>query len=149
VEETEYKATYSDYNSNPCAFYKAVLRRCAACSRAQKVLLAEREAVACKSPGARQRCQEVVQVMREKALFALKLTHLEGALPHGKEIKVECGGLLGLQAAIHPDENSETVADIHALLDEAVAQHGTLDQLPYRDVVKFVVHYQSRPQRTR
>jgi len=147
VEETEYKSTYSDYNSNPCAFYKAVLRRCANCSRAQKVFIAEREAVACKSPGAQQRCKEVVQVMREKALFALKLTHLENALPHGKEIKVECGGLLGLQAAIHPELQSETVSDINGLIDEAVQRHGSLDQLPYGEVVKFVVHYQSRPKR--
>jgi len=147
VEENEYKSTYADYNSNPCAFYKAVLRRCAGCSRAQKVFIAEREAVACKSPGAQQRCKEVVQVMREKALFALKLTHLEGTLPHGKEIKVECGGLLGLQAAIHPELQSETVADIHGLLDEAVARHGSTETLPYSEVVKFVVHYQSRPKR--
>ena len=37
MEENEFKNTYADYNSNPCAFYKAVLRRCAGCSRAQKV----------------------------------------------------------------------------------------------------------------
>ncbi len=148
MEENEFKSTYADYNSNPCAFYKAVLRRCAGCSRAQKVFIAEREAVACKSPGAQQRCKEVVQVMREKALFALKLTHLENALPHGKEIKVECGGLLGLQAAIRPEMQSETVADIHGLLDEAVQRHGSLDRLPYSEVVKFVVHYQSRPKRS-
>lgn len=147
MEENEFKSTYADYNNNPCAFYKAVLRRCAGCSRAQKVFIAEREAVACKSPGAQQRCKAVVQVMREKALFALKLTHLEGTLPHGKEIKVECGGLLGLQAVIHPELESETVADIHGLLEAAVQKHGSADALPYSDVVKFVVHYQSRPKR--
>lgn len=147
MEENEFKSTYADYNNNPCAFYKAVLRRCAGCSRAQKVFIAEREAVACKSPGAQQRCKAVVQVMREKALFALKLTHLEGTLPHGKEIKVECGGLLGLQAAIHPELESETVADIHGLLEAAAQKHGSTDALPYSEVVKFVVHYQSRPKR--
>ena len=147
MEEAEYKSTYSDYNSNPCAFYKAVLRGCANCSRAQRIYIAEREAVACKSPGAQQRCKEVVQVMREKALFALKLTHLENTLPHGKEIKVECGGLLGLQAAIHPELPNETVADIHGLLDDAVRLHGNTDNLPFSEVVKFVVHYQSRPKR--
>lgn len=148
MEESEYKSTYADYNNNPCAFYKAVLRRCADCSRAQKVLIAEREAVACISPGAQQRCMEVVQVMREKALFALKLTHLEKVLPHGKEIKVECGGLLGLHQAIHPELHAETVTDIHALLDEAIQRHGSLEQLPYSEVVKFVVRYESRPKRS-
>lgn len=143
MDETEFKATYRDYNERPCIFAKALLSRCAGCSRAQKLNIAEREAVACKSEAALQQCRELLPLLRAKALFALKLTHIEGALPHGKEIKVQCGGLFGLRAAQAPTLEGP-VTDIYSLITAAVADYGGLPSLPYSEIVKAVVSYEPR-----
>lgn len=145
MDETEFKKTFRNVNDLPCVFTKAILRRCAGCSRSQKLYIAEREAVTCKSPGAHQRCREVLTQLHEKAMFALHLPHPEHILPHGKELKVQCGGLLGLHLALHPAETMlDTVVDINALLEQAIKDHGTLDALPLGDVIKSITAFKPR-----
>lgn len=143
MDETEFKATYRNYNDSPCVFAKALLSRCAGCSRAQKVNIAEREAMACTSDAARRQCLELLPLLRSKALFALKLTHVEGPLPHGKEMKVQCGGLLGLRTAQAPSAEGP-VTDVYSLVTAAVADFGGLAALPYSEIVKNVVNYVPR-----
>jgi hypothetical protein len=145
MDETEFKKTFRDVNEMPCVFAKAILRRCAGCSRSQKLYIAEREAVTCKSPGAHQRCREVLTQLHDKAMFALHLPHPEQLLPHGKELKVQCGGLLGLQQALHPEtEVMDTVSDINALLEQATSRHGDLGSLPLGDVIKSITAFKPR-----
>ena len=145
MDEIEFRKTFRDVNEAPCVFAKAILRRCAGCSRSQKLFLAEREAVACKSPGSHQRCREVLTQLHEKAMFALHLPHPEQVLPHGKELKVQCGGLLGLQQAMRAtDAPAETVEDIHALLEQSLLDHGAIDSLPLGEVVKAITAFKPR-----
>lgn len=146
MEEKEYKKTFRSVNDAPCVFAKAILRRCCACSRSQKLFIAEREAVACKSPGGRQRCEEVLEVLRGKAGFALKLPHIDGPLPHAKELKVQCGGMLGLQESLLHEAN-EKVEDIHTLLQNSFEEYGSAEALPYSEVVRTVTSYQPRQKR--
>lgn len=145
MDEKEFKKTFKDVNDAPCVFAKAILRRCCRCSRSQKLFLAEREAVACKSPGARQRCAEVLGQLRGKAMFSLRLPHPETVLPHGKELKVQCGGMIGLQQALQPEQpDADIVDDINGLLEEALKDYGSVEALPYSEVVKGVTNFQPR-----
>jgi hypothetical protein len=143
MDEKEFKAIYTGYNDRPCVFAKALLSRCAGCSRSQRLNIAEREAMACTSAAAHQSCEELLPLLRAKALFALKLTHIEGPLPHGKEIKVQCGGLRGLRAAQEPQADGP-VTDVYSLVAAARADFGGLDALPYGEIVKAVVAYEPR-----
>jgi len=145
MDEKEFKKTFRDVNEAPCVFAKAILRRCARCSRSQKLFIAEREAVACKSPGARQVCAEVLEQLRGKAMFALRLPHPEAILPHGKELKVQCGGMIGLQQALQGEEEpAEVVEDIYNLLQDALRDYGETESLPYSEVVKGVTSFKPR-----
>ncbi len=145
MDEKEFKKAFKDVNDAPCVFAKAILRRCCQCSRAQKLFLAEREAVACKSPGARQRCAEVLEVLHGKAIFALRLPHAESVLPHGKELKVQCGGMLGLQRALLPERAD--VEDINGLLENAIKDYGSVEALPYGEVVRGITSFLPRSKR--
>jgi len=145
MDEKEFKKAFKDVNDAPCVFAKAILRRCCRCSRSQKLFIAEREAVACKSPGARQRCAEVLGQLHGKAMFALHLPHAEAVLPHGKELKVQCGGMLGLLHALLPgQQESEIVEDINGLLENALEDYGSVEALPYGEVVKGITSFQPR-----
>jgi hypothetical protein len=145
MDENEFLDTESRVNDQPCAFSKALLRRCSGCSRAQKLFIAEREVVACLSPGAKQRCVELLELIRHNALFALHMTHSEEHLPHGKEIKVQCGGIQGLYLALHPEHgDTPAIKDIHSLIDEAIDHFDSLESLPYSEMVKSITHFQSR-----
>lgn len=143
MEEDEYKAFYQTLNQHPCQFEKAVLSSRCACSKAQRLNLAEREAVVCTLQAARLRCQALLDALHQNARFALKQAHQPDAMPHGKEMKVQCGGLQGLQAALFP-ESGEGVGDIAGLVEQAVARFGGLEHLPYQEIVRAIAHYQVR-----
>lgn len=145
MDENEFKATYALVNERPCIFGRAILRGCAHCSRARRLQIAEREAIACSSPAAQERCALFRGSLQEKSLFALHITHTDGQLPHGKEMKVECGGLLGLQDALQNADAAELhVNDIYELLDRALLRFHDLAALPYSEIVKTVTHYSYR-----
>jgi hypothetical protein len=145
MDETEYKAAYKKVNETPCTFAKAILRRCCGCRHAQKLLLAEREAITCLSSEAQQRCETLLPLLRQKAAFALKLTHTDGKLAFGKEIKVQCGSMLGLQQELQANPVQEpTVVDIYNLIDQAEAFYDSFEGFPFNEIVRTISHFKVR-----
>jgi len=148
IDEDQYRSTYRQVNELPCPFERAILANRCRCSLSERILLAEREAAACRSAAARADCMALLEALREKSRFALKLTHVPGPLPFGKEIKVQVGGMLGLQAIIEPDlGDALPVRDVRAMVREAVDRFGSLDALPYERLVSSVAGYQHRKRR--
>jgi hypothetical protein len=140
MDETEFKEIYGGYDPQRCHFNKAILLGCAACGRSQRVLIAEREAISCLSRAGHERCGVVLSTLREKSLFALGMTHAGQSLPHGKQVKVECGGLAalaGLAGFVLPD-------DVDACLQQLERGAGGLEAIPYGEVVRSISHYSLR-----
>lgn len=79
----------------------------------------------------------------------MKLTHNQQKLPHAKEIKIQCGGLLGLDLMVY-DLKLElpAVRDVHGLVDGAIAKFGALEALPFSEIIKSISTYESRHRRT-
>lgn len=148
MEEDEYRSTYHTFNKRRCVLEKALNTRKIACSHAERFFLADREGVGCKTDAAQRRCQDLLARMRDSARFALQLTHIDGPLPHNKEIKVQAGGLLGIQALAYPERaGSDEVDDVFGLLNAADAQFGGAADYPYQDIVKHIARYQNRTRR--
>lgn len=143
--EDAYRDARKAVNPTPCAFEKAVLARCVACSKAQKHLLAERETINCDSGKAQARCLELKALFRRHTAFALRITGAGTALPHAKELRMQCGGLKGLQKSL-PELASglDEVDDVFSLIELALARHGALETLPYAGIVQEVVHFAPR-----
>jgi len=166
MDESAFRTARAAMTPLPCAFEKAVLAAACACSLAVRRNIAERESVACSSAAAREQCAELCALLRHKSAFALKLAHVQGPLPHAKEMKVECGGLLGVQKAAagrvradahrprQRDPSADTaaatpaIADVHSLVRDCVEKFGGLAKLPYAVIVQSVVAFQIRRRRT-
>jgi hypothetical protein len=144
VEEDQYRSTYKQLNERRCVFEKAVLSRRCSCSCSTRFYLADREGIACDSGNAHARCEKLIQLLRENAKFALKLTSLEGELPHAKEIKVQNGGLLGLQRVLRPDLTTGSVVDIAGLTTLGERTYGALEAFPFREIIKSIVSFEGR-----
>lgn len=148
MEEDEYRSTYAAVNERRCVLEKALNSRTVTCSHSERFYLADREAVGCKSDPAQQRCQELLVRMREGARFSLQMTHIGGPLPHNKEIKVQIGGLQGLQALIDPHRTRDAcVEDVFGLLNLAERRFGKLAAFPYQEMVKHITRFQGRSRR--
>lgn len=148
MDEQEFKEVYQSVNESRCVFEKAILTRRYGCDYLRKINIAEREAAGCQNPAALQQCQQLLQLLRRNAAFALKLTHISGPLPHAKEIKVQCGGILGLRQALgQPGNESTEPINIHGCLRQALEAFGSLDELPYDEIVKSITHFEGRRRR--
>jgi len=147
VEEDEYRSTYQKINQRRCVFEKAILTRRCCCVCSARFYLADREGIACDSGTAHERCSHFVTQLRENARFALKITVLDGELPHAKEIKVQNGGLLGLQRILHPDLSSDKVIDVAGLTALGEQTYGSLEQIPYQEIVKSIADFEGRRRR--
>jgi len=129
-----------------CPFEMAILGPQCGCEKSTQFSVAEQMSVACTSDIARNNCQTLLTLMRDRARFALKVTDTSGVLPFGKEMRVMIGGLLGLQRVLFPEDspNNNKVENIYALVNRAQACHGSLESLPYQEVVKSITRYQGR-----
>lgn len=142
--EDAYRQARRAYIEHSCPFERALLSRCANCSRARRLNLAEREAIACGDATVREHCIAFHHGLHDNARFAL---HIEpdAPWPFGKEIRAQCGGLRGLKAAL--DSNPEPVLDIAALVMESIARFGDASSLPYSAIMREVAHYVPRKRR--
>ncbi len=145
MDEDEYRATYHELNKRRCVFEKAINSRICDCSQARRFNLADREGVACRSTLSQSRCTELIQKLRDNSRFALRTTRVDGPLPHSSEIKIQNGGLLGLQRlCFGKQHNLPRLADISTLVSAVIERFNGFNGLRYDEIVKSVVGYEAR-----
>ena len=150
MDENEYRDLYHSVNQRRCCFEKAMLTRRFGCVKLVKINIADREAAACSDENACSDCDALLSLLRKNAAFALKTSSTHNALPHAKEIKAQCGGILGLALALEPDQAPvQEVKDIYACIHQAIDTFGSLDAFPYAEIVKTITHFEGRKRRNR
>nr|VFJ65422.1 MAG: hypothetical protein BECKFW1821B_GA0114236_110310 [Candidatus Kentron sp. FW] len=150
MDENEYRDTCQIVNPLACPFQKAVLTRQCGCEYLQHFHIAEREEVGCRMPLARERCVRLLGLFRGNARFALKLMDSPTvSLPHGKEIKAQAGGLRGLAKVMGIEGHARRIENVHGLVNKAMEVYGDMENLPYPEIVREIVHYEGRTRRRR
>lgn len=148
MDESEYKEVYQSVNKLRCVFEKAILTGRYNCEKVIRINIAEREAAGCDDPDARQQCHKLLELLRKNAIFSLKITHIQSPLPHAKEMKIQCGGLNGLQHTLANSLSASiNTANIHSLIQVAIKNFLTLDELPFQEIVKSITAYEGRKKR--
>jgi hypothetical protein len=144
VDEIAFRQVLRSVNSLPCIFGKAIMANCCDCSMVQKHYLAERESMVCIDSSARVSCHALYQLLRHNAAFALKHIHDDDPLTHAQEMKLQCGGLLGLQYVV---DKTKFVPDVFSLIGTAHRDFGTLETLPYSQIIQSIASFKTRKRR--
>ncbi len=145
MDEDQYRAAYQQINPNRCIFEKAHTNRRCHCEKRRRFVLATREGIACESKESLARCTKFLDILRDSSRFALKITFVDGPLPHNKELRVQAGGTLALQKLLYKDKHAEdTVENINQLLEQALLEYGSLENIPYQELIKGVLTYKVR-----
>lgn len=137
--EEAYRQARESVIAHPCPFERALLKGCVHCHLARKRLLAERELMTCTEENASVRCRHFLEAVHHNARFALHLDANQ-PWPFGKEIRAQCGGVLGLIDALQT-----SATDVATLLDTALANGTPPEDLPWSAIMRSVVHYDPRP----
>lgn len=141
VDEAAFRRTLDSIDLRPCPFGEAILARCCDCARVEKHYLAEREQAACADGAMHLQCLSLHELLLRNASFALRHIHEREPLTHAQEMKLQCGGLIGLRRAM--DGESE-VPDVSALVSAARHFFGSLEALPYAQIMQSVASYVPR-----
>ena len=132
-------ACCSGARSAACVFSKALLARCAVCDRAERRSVGERELIECSSPVALMNCGTLAALLHERARFALRLPSPGQLVMHAQALRLQCGGLVGLQQAL-----AITQPDVHRMVGAAHERYGSLTALPWDAIVQALKHWQPR-----
>jgi hypothetical protein len=146
MDQDAFRKTYREVNEVFCAFEKSVLTNECSCSCAQRFCIAEREGVHCRSETGQARCLRWLDLLREQARFALRTEEGRQLLPHGKAMRLQVGGMRGLQRVLGITRTSptQTIDDVDGTLAAAEARFGALDNLPFSEIMREVAAYQVR-----
>lgn len=139
--EEAYKQARDAAIHRPCPFERGLLSHCVLCMHARKLLLAEREAISCGHETAHRDCKTFHAALHQNARFALHMDP-DQPWPFGKEIRAQCGGVLGLKEAMERQEN-----DVASLVSEGIRRFGGVDRFPYSQIMRAVAHYEPRKKR--
>lgn len=145
MDEDKYRETYRSVNPLQCPFEKTLNSRRCKCSKMERIHLADRECVGCIEKQAWQNCRDFLVLLRNNAKFALKLTEIDGPLPHGKEIKVQNGSIIGLHKIFNPQD--ENKPDIYLLLNQALTEYQLFENLPLDQLMQSIVNFKARETR--
>ena len=149
MDQDAFRKTYREVNEVFCAFEKSVLTNECQCSQAERFCIAEREGVHCRTSERQARCLRWLELLREQARFALRTEERRRLLPHGKAIRLQVGGMRGLRSVLKPEEPvHSSIADIDATLASAEERFGSLETIPFSEVMREVAAYRLR-KRTR
>jgi len=138
MDETAYRQALKAAIPRNCPFEKTILTHCAACTEAEKHNIAEREVVSCNSSLAHERCNRLRELLRQNFVFALGKLHIDGPLPHAREMRMQCGGMRGIQFLV---DGGNDVSDVSELLAMAVNRYGGLEELPFSEIVQLANGY--------
>ncbi len=131
-----------------CPFGSTLVTEICHCVHADQVVRRAGAEIICQDEAAYIRCTELFQHLKDVALPAFEVEDDLTTMPHSVLQKIQFGGLLGLQQLVM-EQATDTVADIAGLLDALQTRLGTLDKLPYNEVVSFITEFKLKRRRSR
>jgi len=151
MEEDEYKSIYSEMASVRCFFEKALTNKQAKCQLSKHFCLADREGYSCMDAESSIICSEFLEKLRKSSMFVFKVRDIDGPLPHNMEIRAQAGGIKGLLRLLDSQSENQSAPagsdDISGILSRAFKKYGSLDKLPYSEIVQSVKQFQGRRRR--
>ena len=132
-----------------CVLEKSLLTGTARCRHGCSYELGERLGYECLSSDCARQCNNWLQHLRNHSRCIFGRHHEPGQpLTNYQEIRLQCGGVLGLYRLADGSGNAP-IADISSLLGAVVQEHGSIDAIPLQQVVTAIAAYDPRPHRKR
>jgi hypothetical protein len=117
-----------------CPFFAPLTKATAACRHAHEVVRRGGSEFDCLSEPDHARCEQVFAGLKARGLAAFDVEDDLTRMPHSVLVKIQSGGLLGLQRLIDEADGAGRIGDIGELVARASARFGGPDRIPYADL---------------
>ena len=167
MDEEQFRRLKRSATPIECPFEKTIQQRRYRCTLADRLNIGEREAVSCSVKDAAGRCRAFLGRLRDTSGFAMAGFAMGGkdlpvVLPYARAMQIQLGGLAGLAAALGDSPAADRAAeqdadpvrrqppvDIAALLEDAEERYGEVDDFPFSEIMRALVHIRVRGHRRR
>lgn len=93
-------------------------------------------------------CYQLVNTFKEKSLFVLGISQHEENLTHMQLMKIRCGGLIGMQRLLSPDNTSDRIIpDVLQTIALAEQRFGSINEFPFNEIVRDIKEFSHRTKR--
>lgn len=130
-----------------CAFSAPLITRQFGCTHAREVTRRGGPDIACVASAAAAQCEALFQRLKAAALPAFGVEDDLLSMPHSVQVKIQCGGLLGLQRLLGNAPQVERVEDVAALVAGTQVRFG--EAPPVDQVVGDMTGFKPRARRGR
>jgi len=133
-----------------CPFSAPLITRQFGCAYAQEVIHRGGAEINCTDAAAHARCDLLFQRMKAAALPAFGVEDDLLSMPHSVLVKIQYGGLLGLQRLLRATPQvGERIEDVQALVTEATARFGGASEIPCAPLIDDITAFKPRARRGR
>ncbi|MEK7717042.1 MAG: hypothetical protein AAB322_04735 [Pseudomonadota bacterium] len=131
-----------------CAFSNTLVTGQFGCEKGEQVTRRGGPDVVCTSDEAHRQCDKLFQRMKQAALPAFGVEDDLLSMPHSVLVKIQFGGLLGLQRLQgNGTDESAVVKNIHGLVGQTIGKYGGLDAIPCQAFVEDMTSYKLKRRR--
>jgi hypothetical protein len=128
-----------------CAFSNTLVTNQFGCENGEPVTRRGGPDVSCQSNEAHRRCENLFARMKSAALPAFGVEDDLLTMPHSVLVKIQFGGLLGLQRLLQASgADSGEVKNVHALVAQAIEKFNSVEAIPCPTLVADMTAYKLR-----
>ncbi len=133
-----------------CPFSATLAKNDFGCRHAAQVIRRGGTEFACDSATAHARCRQLFECMKSAALPAFGVPDDLNQMPQSVPVKIQFGGLLGLQRLVDAgNQDAGRIEDIDVLLESALRRYRSLDAIPCDQLVPDITAYRLSRRRGR
>ena len=103
--------------------------------------------IACHSTAYHPKCVYMHDQFKHVGLDVFDYTDDLGEVPHGIWLKIQYGGLLGLQKELEPNNDQDIITNIVDLVVSAEKAFENIEQLPYQHFTASMQSYRTKRRR--
>ena len=131
-----------------CPFSAPLVSHQFSCTHAQEVIRRGGTEIDCTATSAHSHCEQLFHRLKAAALPAFGVEDDLLSMPHSVQVKIQYGGLLGLQRLLSGVAPAvERVEDINTLVRQAQAKFGSVEATPCDQLVADITAFKPRSRR--
>lgn len=96
----------------------------------------------CTVPDAQLTCEAIAKALHEHSRFALGVTKLPQQMTSNMELRIQCGGINGIAAAV--DGEYPAPVEIYTLIEQGIKEFETIEQFPYSTIAQAISQWKPR-----
>ncbi len=129
-----------------CSFSCTLITEHYSCAKATNVVRRGGNEISCCSFDLSKKCEIVYNNLKKISIPAFGVNDDLLEMPHGVKVKIQHGGLLGLNNIVS-DDVTDFISDISKLILDSEKQFKSLDTFPYESTLDYITSYKVRRRR--